>query len=203
MRRKSFRLETSNGHRALVRVPERIRDPKVRSARDKIARVFRYLEALNQHRNPVPRHLDGQLWSLWLHDLPSHSSVQRGPVRLSAAAVSKHEIGAEPGDQDFVFKVRRPKLSSPPTPPSQIAAWLKDGWDDPDHQATLRKSLDEPQEQNGPRPNFSDDPKRMEVFHRWRAQRDEWARNEKPARDAMKVFEMLYELHGRLEREAE
>jgi very-short-patch-repair endonuclease len=203
MRRKSFRLETTNGHRALMRVPERIRDPKMRSVRDKIVRVFRYLEALNQHRNPVPRQVGDQLWSLWLHDLPSHGSIQRGPARSNGAAVSRQSISAETGDQDFVFKVRRPKLTSPPAPPSQIAPWLKDGWGDPHHPATVRKTMDESEGQDGPCANFSDDPRRVEVLHRWQAQRDEWARNEKPARDAMKIFEMLYELHGRLEREAE
>src|SRR5262249_42849694 len=106
MNRKSLRFETTNGHRALTRAPERIGNTKVGSARDKITRVFRYLEALNQHRNPVPRHLDGQLWSLWLHDLPSHSSIQRRPARLNVSPVSKQGIGAEPGEQDFVFKVR-------------------------------------------------------------------------------------------------
>jgi very-short-patch-repair endonuclease len=203
MRHKSLRLETTNGHRALSRVPEGIRDPEVRSARDKITRVFRYLEALNQHRNPVPRHLDGQLWNLWLHDLPSHPSIQRRPASVNVPAVSKHGIEAETGDQNLVFKVRRPKLSFPPAPPSQIAAWLKNGWDDPDHQTTFHKTMAEPPVQDGLRESFSDDPRRIELFQCWQTQRDEWARNEKPARDAMKVFETLYELHGRLEREAE
>jgi len=174
----------------------------VSNARDKITRVFRYLEALNQHRNPVPRHLDGQLWNLWLHDLPSHACIQRGPASWSVAEVSK-QAGAEAGDQDFVFKVRRPKLTAPPAPPTQIAAWLKNGWDDPNHQATFHKTLDEPEGQNGLKANFGDDPSRVEAFRRWQTQRDEWARNEKPARLAMNIFEALYELHGRLEREAE
>jgi very-short-patch-repair endonuclease len=201
MRRKSFRLETTNGHRALTGVPGRINDPKARSAKEKITRVFRYLEALNQHRNPVPRHLDGQLWSLWLHDLPSHSSIQRRPARWSAA-ISKHGPD-ETGDQDFVFKVRRPRLSLPPAPPGQIVAWLKNGWDDPDHPVAFHKTMDELQDAEGCRISFNEDPGRVEAFHRWQTQRDEWVGNEKPARRAMKVFEMLYELHGRLEREAE
>ncbi|MCH9058182.1 MAG: hypothetical protein IIB55_06105, partial [Planctomycetes bacterium] len=37
----------------------------------------------------------------------------------------------------------------------------------------------------------------------WRDERERWRNSELPARDAMKVFERLYELHGRLEREAE
>ena len=37
---------------------------KLRVARDKLTRVFRYLEALNQHRNPATRQIRDQLWSL-------------------------------------------------------------------------------------------------------------------------------------------
>ncbi len=43
---------------------------KLRVARDKLTRVFRYLEALNQHRNPAKRQIHEQPWSLWLRDLP-------------------------------------------------------------------------------------------------------------------------------------
>ena len=40
-------------------------------------------------------------------------------------------------------------------------------------------------------------------LERWQPQREEWARNERPARAAGRVFETLYELYGRTEREGE
>src|SRR5215469_1194896 len=53
-------------------------DPeKLRTAREKITRVFRYLEALNQHRNPPKRQIKEQPWHLWLHDLPVHPAVRQ------------------------------------------------------------------------------------------------------------------------------
>src|SRR5260370_18145207 len=105
---------------------------KLRVAREKLTRVFRYLEALNQHRNPAKRQIREQLWSLWLRDLPDHPSIKRGASK-SGAAKSK---GAEfqNGDTDsggFVLNVQRPALTSHPGPPSTIAAWLEAGWDDP------------------------------------------------------------------------
>jgi len=36
------------------------------------------LEALNEHRHPVKRHIGEQLWTLWLRELPDHPSVRRG-----------------------------------------------------------------------------------------------------------------------------
>jgi len=185
------------------------RPATLQPAREKITRVFRYLEALNQHRNPVQRELSGQLWSAWLHDLPVHSSIQRGIARLNPPVAGTQDAPVQSSEENFVFKVRRPKLSSPPDPPKQITAWLKDGWENPARKAAcheMRTQLVNPGETGETaetRESFAADPTRLQIFRRWQLQRDEWANNEKPARAAMKIFEALYELHGRLEREAE
>jgi len=50
---------------------------------------------------------------------------------------------------------------------------------------------------------FGSDPKRVTALEQWKARRDLWATDERPARAAMKVFEDFYELYGRVEREAE
>ncbi|HKD45717.1 MAG TPA: AAA domain-containing protein [Candidatus Angelobacter sp.] len=177
----------------------------LRVARDKIARVFRYLEALNQHRNPVQRQLSGQQWSFWLHDLPSHPSTQRGVLRPARAA---KDYDGHHEDDNFVLKVRRPKLSPPPDPPREIVGWLKDGWDDPAKKAVLHETRKNSERQNNNndedhKEKVEDAPSRSAAFDRWATERDTWATNEKPARAAMKLFEALYDLHGRLEREAE
>jgi hypothetical protein len=59
---------------------------KLRVAREKLTRVFRYLEALNQHRNPAKRQIHEQLWSVWLHDLPDHPSIKRGASKSALAS---------------------------------------------------------------------------------------------------------------------
>src|SRR5262245_42400431 len=195
--RNSFTPRSRNGHRIMHDTSNH----KEQIARDKISRVFRYLEALNQHRNPVQRQLDGQLWSLWLHDLPVHPSIiQRSNARSTPQAEREAAHGDRNALESFVFKVQRPALNSPPPPPQQIASWLKDGWDDPAKEAAFRTTGSEGEAQAE---KFTDIPSRLASFQRWRAQRDEWARNERPARAAMKIFEALYELHGRLDREAE
>jgi hypothetical protein len=57
---------------------------RLRVAREKLTRVFRYLEAVNQHRNPAKRQIREQLWSLRLHDLPEHTAIKRSQDDVDA-----------------------------------------------------------------------------------------------------------------------
>jgi len=165
-------------------------DPeKLRIARDKLTRVFRYLEALNQHRNPAKRQIREQLWNLWLHDLPDHPAIKRGGAKTRGVkGASANTQTVDVGDLDFVLKVQRPTMTVPPAPPPEIATWIEAGWDDPANEACTRESLDESEENDQPRTvRFADDPTRPAIFQRWKALRDEWARSEKPARVSMKL----------------
>ena len=178
---------------------------KLRSSRDKLTRVFRYLEALNQHRNPAKRQIREQVWSFWLRDLPEHASVQRGTAR---AASSKAKNGNSQSSDDrstsYVLRVQRPRLTAAPEPATEIVDWLEDGWDDPARATTVREGREESEKGQDARiEKFADDPIRVTSFERWKLRREEWAKTEKPARAAMHLFESLYGLHGRIEREGE
>jgi very-short-patch-repair endonuclease len=176
---------------------------KLRVARDKLTRVFRYLEALNQHRNPAKRQLHEQPWTLWLRDLPEHPSIQRGGAK-SLKTKNGNSQATEDGGASFVLKVQRPRLTRAPEPPEEIAAWIEDGWDDPSNAFTVEETLEE--SENGAEPTiakFADDPARTASLERWKLVRDEWVKTEKPARAAMKIFETFYSLYGRIDREAE
>jgi hypothetical protein len=96
--------------------------PDVRSVtlQKRLSRIFGYLEALNQLRNPAVSIIDDQRWVLWLKDLPSHPSLQVGQAPNQA-----DENTAESGDH--VLKVRKPVLSRPPEPPEILADWLERG----------------------------------------------------------------------------
>src|SRR5580692_4613773 len=178
---------------------------KLRVSRDKLTRVFRYLEALNQHRNPAKRQIREQPWSFSLSNLPEHPSIQRGGAKASSLkANTGNGQNAEDSGASYVLKVRRPQLTRAPEPPEPISAWLRDGWDDPASaffvEETLRESA------NGLEPRvlkFRDDPARAASLERWKLLRDAWVKTEKPARAAMKIFETLYALYGRIDREAE
>lgn len=178
---------------------------KLRIARDKLTRVFRYLEALNQHRNPAKRQIREQPWSIWLRDLPDHPSIERGEYKISdPKAASADASKSDRSGVRFVLKVQRPTLTIPPAPPPEIAEWLEAGWDDPSNEAATQETRDESGENGEPLlSRFNDIQTRAEAFQRWKSLRDHWAIGEKPARDAMKIFETLYALYGRIDREAE
>src|SRR5882762_9170500 len=176
---------------------------KLRIARDKLTRVFRYLEALNQHRNPAKRQLREQPWSLRLRDLPEHASIQLGGAK-SLKTKNGNAQDSELGGSNYVLKVQRPRLTRPPEPPEEIAAWLEDGWDDPSSAFAVRPALEESEISAAPTiVSFTDDAARTASLERWKLLRDEWVKTEKPARAAMKIFESLYALYGRIDREAE
>src|SRR5438105_1932947 len=178
---------------------------KLRIARDKLTRVFRYLEALNQHRNPAKRQIREQLWSLWLRNLPDHPSIKRGAAKAgSSRAKAKENQATADNSEGFVLKVQRPSLTRVPEPPNGLAAWLEPGWEDPSEEILVRQTQEQPDTAGNPRiVNFDDDRTRSAALQRWKLARDEWAKNDKPARAAMKIFEALYALYGRIDREAE
>ncbi|HEY6264236.1 MAG TPA: AAA domain-containing protein [Candidatus Acidoferrum sp.] len=177
---------------------------KLRVARDKLTRVFRYLEALNQHRNPAKRGIHEQPWSLWLRDLPEHPCIQRGTAKDSASRTKNGNSQSAEDGANYVLKVQRPRLTRAPEPSEEIAAWLEDGWDDPSNALNFKQTLGESENKAEPTiVKFADDPARTARLEHWKLLRNEWVRAEKPARAAMKIFESLYALYGRIDREAE
>ena len=177
---------------------------KLRVARDKLTRVFRYLEALNQHRNPAKRQIREQPWSFWLRDLPEHPSIQRGSAKDSCSKTKNGNSQSADDGANFVLKVQRPRLTRAPEPSEEIAAWLEDGWDDPSNALNLKQTLGESESKAAPRVvKFADDPARTASLEQWKLLRNEWMETEKPARAAMRMFESLYALYGRIDREAE
>jgi len=177
---------------------------KLRVARDKLTRVFRYLEALNQHRNPAKRQIREQPWSFWLRDLPEHPSIQRGAAKDSSSKTKNGNRQSADDVASYVLKVQRPRLTRAPEPPEEIATWLEDGWDDPSIAFTVKQTLAESESRADQRNmKFPDDPARLVSLERWKILRDEWVKTEIPARAAMKLFESLYALYGRIDREAE
>lgn len=168
-------------------------------ARDRIARVYKYLQALNEHRNPVVRHITEQPWKYWLRDLPAHECV-----KLTRPASMDTAGDEEAGLEEPILRVRRPLLTKAPSPPESIVSWLVPGWGDALKGVQLQEPRNEVDQDGMTRVvRFEDDPARPMALSKWKPIRDAWARSEVPALQTMKLFESLYELHGRIERESE
>ena len=159
----------------------------LRVGRDRISRVFRYLQALNQHRNPAKRQVREQLWSIWFRDLPNHQSIQRGVYDQSSSSTSGIENSVPESARpsaDFVLKVRRPILTQSPNPPELIAPWLDFGWENPFravHVINSRNELDARGETRIVR--FDEDQKRVQAFSSWRNRRADRCRDPRSARE--------------------
>src|SRR6266851_2855509 len=114
----------------------------LRIGRDRLLRVFRFLEALNQHRNPAARQIREQLWTLWVDNLPDHPTIQLGRPR--GENKPPEPVSAKEQDEEsFILKVSRPKLTRPPDPGSELKPWFESGWEDPFKSPSVRSSKNE------------------------------------------------------------
>ena len=172
-----------------------------RIAKQRIRQVFDYLKALHEHRNPTMRQIREQPWLMWLDDVAIHSSIEF-PQRVARSMAVEGEENT--GERSCLLRVRRPRLTTAPAPPDEIREWLRPGWDDPE------KSVELAEGRNGQRSDgetvtvrFEDDPGCFTAFEAWLKKQRSWKEAELPARAAMSVFDKLYALHGRIEREAE
>lgn len=174
-------------------------DPEnARVARARMTQIFRYLQDLNQLRNPAKRLIREQPWLLWLRQLPQHPSVQL----LTPADANRQESGETVSA--FSLQVTRPSLTDAPVPPPELERWIVPGWDDPDGSPKVREQLDQVDESGqAASVSFGDDPARLELFAEWRSTWEAWSESERPAQAAYRLFERLYALRSQLEREAE
>jgi len=155
--------------------------------RKRLKQIFQYLEAFNQQRNPVIRQVEEQEWVLWMKSLPVHPTITRH----------------KEGDDTFVLKVGRASLTPAPPPPYEIKDWLRSGWEDPfKPEKVIEFKTDKDHRGNEIKVRFEDSPDRVNSYKLWKEERDVWASHERPARESYKIFERVYALYNRVEREA-
>jgi hypothetical protein len=99
---------------------------------------------------------------------------------VEACVLAAPDDGLAAQSQDFVLKVARPRLTSPPAPPSAIEAWLEASWEDPFKEVSRLEFKKEASPGAGP-VRFAADSRRVAAFEQWKKNRDQWAKNEQPA----------------------
>lgn len=189
----------------LKRVPMDLAADPYSVARDRVTRVFRYLQGLDQLRNPPVLRVAEQPWVLWLKTVPEHPLVECVEIRsdrnidLSASKDEQPEVS-----DDFILKVSRPSIPLPPEPPPELAKWLRHGWDSIDGTVDVHMMQTEiAADGREVEIKFTDDPMRDRMLTDWKKEREDWERKERPTHAAWKLFERLYELYTQIEREAE
>lgn len=171
--------------------------PEIERARQ----LFLFLKAYAERNVPHARRLNEQLWILRLRELPQHPAVTIGEVQLESSAnqaAADEDLDAVP-----LLRVKRPKLTPAPRPPAILADFLEQGWERCDGEIKVRSTRNVRRDGQTVTERFDDDPARPAALEEWRTKWLAWAEAERPAMQAMRVFERLYDLRGRIERESE
>ena len=160
--------------------------------RTKVRQLYLFLKEANQLRFPPVRSSSQHPKAVRLADAPDHPCVSiNRPRRESAQAVD-----------DCLLRIRRPSLTSCPPPPFSVSNWLLPEWDDPTKAAYFAESRNAAGTEGAALTiRFGDDAQRVKDFDAWAAQRDRWAAEEVAARQALRFFELFYEIHAAIERD--
>jgi hypothetical protein len=169
------------------------------AAKEKVRQVFQFLAELQTIRTPPARRADSYEWSLPLTRLPQDPSIDVGSLPPSRP----RPTGAAPPEDLFILRVRRPKETPCPPLPSLLRDWVRPGWQAIDGNAQKVETRNRSVDGATVTERFEDDASRVAAWHAWLKKREAWVVAEQPVRSTMRVFQKLFELRGRLEREAE
>lgn len=169
-------------------------------ARERIARLFRFVAAVYERRNPAQRQVGDHEWMLRFSDIPETDSIRV----VTQAEISTAEEEPDAAEDAVLLRCRRPSYTSPPSPPDVLAEWLGSDWTDCRNSPSPVEARNERVEDGTTRIlHFADDAIRVEALEVYRTDWDSWAATERVTVASGDVFERLYALRGTLERDGE
>ncbi|MBX7123547.1 MAG: hypothetical protein K1X42_15575 [Opitutaceae bacterium] len=162
----------------------------------RVSKLFEFLKAYVELKYPPIRNISQQLGVLWLDDLPPHPSIEMGE-NIDGGVINDV-------DSNVALRLNRPRTTECPRPPAELSEWLKPGWRDIDGEVDFHPTRNRVNADGHTRVEaFDYDRGRPTLLNAWRQQRDQWVSNERPAREALKFFQQVYEWFGAIEREGE
>lgn len=164
--------------------------------------LFEFLRAYSDLRTPVVSDISKQISSLWLDSLPKHSEIRLN--EYVEKLLPEVEVDGKQ-ENDVVLEITRPILTPCPRLPEILSDWLIPGWTKIDQKVEVKKSKNIIDEKDGETLTemFSDVKERQVALDQWSQKRSVWVENEKPTREALALFEKVYEMYGHMEREGE
>lgn len=169
-------------------------------AQTRLTKVFKFLKALNELRNPVPRDLSTYAQILWIDKWPVHPTiiVQRGDRE------DKEEDADVDVEMEPTIRVQRARLTPCPNPPNVLADWLKPTWQSVDSEVDVLESRNFiSKDKETVTVRFADNAERVEALNIWSMARERWAVAERPAIVARRLFERVHELWTTMQREGD
>ena len=173
-------------------------DNEVLASRGRVRQIFRFLKDFNALKNPLIRQLSEEAWVLKLTDLPQHPGLW---FRGRDAAQGDERSN----DKNLLLSIRRPTLEPPPAIEDVLLGWVQGPFNDPLVEKISNLPRRELTNAGGEAvvEEFDSSPKRVEAFDLWSRKWRIWAAEQGPARQTLELFNRLYELRGRIEREGE
>ena len=167
--------------------------------RERVARLFQFVAALYERRNPAIRQLSDHEWILRLADVPEHETIDL-VTSLGEEPESNESAEAEPRP---LLRCARPIRTAAPKPPEILANWLGREWEDCSLTPLPIENINRTVGGETQLERFEADATRVEALESYRSIWNLWAENEKSARAAGEIFERLYSLYGKLQRDGE
>lgn len=164
------------------------------AARERVVRLFKFLQAFNEKRNPIVCDVDQHVlrypWQAirecrWVEKAPFEDPPDDGQ-------------GNEDDEDDFLLRVTRPSLEPPPAPPAELTSWVRAGWDDPEREAQWDQVRDDPD-----RGELGLTGEESAALEEWRESRDAWAVRARENYRAQRLFEWLWRVREEMEREGD
>ncbi|MCY6485058.1 AAA domain-containing protein [Clostridium aestuarii] len=169
------------------------------NSKDKLIKLFTFLKQYNDIKNPVVVDIDNQVWKSWMDSIPVHDSIV-------------NNIYSDKIDEDIILSVRRPELKQCPPIPAILVEWVKKGWRNVDDDIQVLKELKvlnplyevgQDDKEKYVFTKFEDDENRVKELENWKIERDEWIKNEKPARESAEFFNKMYSLYSDIQKQSE
>ena len=172
---------------------------EMNTAKVRLTQIFRFLKELNELRNPVTRNLSSHTKLFWIDEWPKHPVIH---VQRGERAYENGET--EEADIEPIIRIRRVELTPCPKPPSGLEDWLIPGWQSVESNLEVLKSRNVSDKHMGSVDiSFEDDPKRVDDFNKWAADRVKWVSAEMPAFQARKLFEEIHALWTGIQRDSD
>lgn len=161
--------------------------------RTQLKQIFRYIRALVERKLIISPSYSDYSFNLELFDLPQHEKV-------SLECRTSDDISLM---GNVIVRVGKAEVPACPDLPPVLSGWVESGWDNPMKSCKVidKREFLNPDTELFRTELFSDDANRRDQFTDWLALRDEWAQEAQPAARARELYDTLYALYSRLERE--
>ena len=168
--------------------------------RDRVARLFQFVAALYDRRNPATRQMSEHEWILRLADVPDYPTIDLVSRLSEDAEADDESVDAEARP---LLRCARPIRTDAPHPPEILIEWLGRDWQDCRSTPAPNVSINRQIDGETAVELFETDPTRVQSLVSYRSDWNLWSESEKLAIFAGEIFERLYSLYGKLQRDGE